>query len=103
MLSAPLTGWRAFPCHRSPSSWSSRCFLTWARATEHENAIHTQARQVLDDARLNLAPRAVDVRLMKGGVRDRLLQTAEEWEADLIVLGARGLSGVGERCLAAFR
>ena len=65
-----------------------------ARAAEHEDAMHAQARQVLDDARLKLAPRAVDVRLTKGNVRDQLLQTAEEWKADLIVLGARGLSGV---------
>jgi nucleotide-binding universal stress UspA family protein len=60
--------------------------------------MHAQARQVLEDARLKLAPRAVDVRLIEGGVRERLLQTAEEWKADLIVLGARGLSGV-ERAL----
>jgi nucleotide-binding universal stress UspA family protein len=56
--------------------------------------MHAQARQVVEDARLTLAPRAVDVRLMEGAVRERLLQTAEEWKADLIVLGARGLSGV---------
>jgi NADPH-dependent 2,4-dienoyl-CoA reductase/sulfur reductase-like enzyme len=30
--SVPLTGWRGFPCQRSPRSWSSRCSLTWARA-----------------------------------------------------------------------
>jgi nucleotide-binding universal stress UspA family protein len=69
-----------------------------SRAAEHKNAMHTQARQVLEDARLTLAPRAVDGQLTEGGVRERLLQTAEEWNADLIVLGARGLSGV-ERAL----
>ena len=69
-----------------------------SRAAEHENAMHVQARQVLEDARLKLAPRAVDVRLIAGGVRERLLQTAEEWKADLIALGARGLGGV-ERAL----
>lgn len=69
-----------------------------SRAAAHANAMHAQARQVLEDARLTLAPRAVDVRLMEGGVRDRLLQIADEWKADLIVLGARGLSGV-ERAL----
>ena len=68
------------------------------RAAEHEKAMHAQARQVLEDARLKLAPRAVDVRLVEGGIRERLLQTAEEWKVDLIVLGARGLSGV-ERAL----
>jgi nucleotide-binding universal stress UspA family protein len=69
-----------------------------SRAAEHENAIRAQASQVLEDARLKLAPRAVDVRLMEGGVRERLLQTAEEWKADLIALGARGLGGL-ERAL----
>src|SRR5687768_17480138 len=69
-----------------------------SRAAEHENAMHAQARQVVDDARLKLAPRAVDVRVMEGGVREALLQAADEWKADLIVLGARGLSGV-ERAL----
>jgi nucleotide-binding universal stress UspA family protein len=68
------------------------------RAPEHQNALHAQARQVVEDARLKLAPAAVDVRLLEGAVRERLLQTAEEWNADLIVLGARGLSGV-ERAL----
>lgn len=57
--------------------------------------MHAQARQVVEDARLKLAPGAVEVRLMEGGVRERLPQTAEEWKADLIVLGARGLSGHG--------
>jgi nucleotide-binding universal stress UspA family protein len=65
-----------------------------SRAAEHENAMHALARQVVEDARLKLVPRAVDVRLMEGEVRERLLHTAEEWKADLIVLGARGLSGV---------
>ena len=97
--SGPLTGWRAFPCQRSPRSWSSRSFLAWARARRStRSAFDAQARQVLEDARLTLAPRAVDVRLTEGVVRERLLQTAEEWKADLIVLGARGLSGV-ERAL----
>ena len=63
-----------------------------SRAAEHEDAMHAQARPVLEDERLKLAPWAVDVRLMKGGVRDLLLQTAEAWEADLLVLGARGLT-----------
>ena len=69
-----------------------------SRAAEHENAMHTQGRQVVGDARVTLARGAVDVRVMEGGVRELLLQTAEEWKADLIVLGARGLSGV-ERAL----
>jgi nucleotide-binding universal stress UspA family protein len=69
-----------------------------SRAAEHKNAMHAQTRQVLEDARLTLAPRAVDVQLTEGGVRERLLETAEEWNADLIVLGARGLSGM-ERAL----
>jgi nucleotide-binding universal stress UspA family protein len=69
-----------------------------SRAAEHENAMRAQAHQVVEDARVKLAPRAVDVRLMDGDVRERLLQTAEEWNADLIVLGARGLGGV-ERAL----
>ena len=69
-----------------------------SRAPKHEEAMHAQALQVVEDARLKLARRAVDVRVMEGGVRELLLQTAVEWKADLIVLGARGLSGV-ERAL----
>jgi nucleotide-binding universal stress UspA family protein len=69
-----------------------------SRAAEHESAIRAQASQVLEDARLKLAPRAVDVRLMEGSVRERLLQAAEDWKADLIALGARGLCGL-ERAL----
>ena len=69
-----------------------------SRAAEHADAVHAQARQVVEDARRRLAPRVVDVVVVEGGVRERLLQTAEEWKADLIVLGARGLSGV-ERVL----
>ena len=68
------------------------------RPAEHVNATQAQARQAVADARLKLAPRAVDVRLMEGDARERLLQAAEEWKADLIVLGAPGLSGV-ERAL----
>jgi hypothetical protein len=54
-----------------------------SRAPEHANAMHAQARQVVEDARLKLAPGAVDVRVMEGSVRERLLQIAEEWKADL--------------------
>ncbi len=69
-----------------------------SRAAEHLKALQAQAREVIEDARSRLAPRAVDERRMEGNVRERLLQTAEEWKADLIVLGARGLTSL-ERAL----
>jgi nucleotide-binding universal stress UspA family protein len=68
------------------------------RAAQHEHAISAQAQQVLEDARRALAPGAVDMRLMEGGVSERLLQAADDWSADLVVLGARGLGRV-ERAL----
>jgi nucleotide-binding universal stress UspA family protein len=64
------------------------------RAAEHEDALHAQAREVVENARSRLAPRPADVRLLEANVREGLLRAAEDWKADMIVLGARGLGGL---------
>lgn len=65
---------------------------------DHDQTLQTHARQVAEEAHAKLGPRAVEVRVLEGQVRDQLLDAAADWGADLVVLGARGLSGL-ERAL----
>lgn len=65
---------------------------------EQHEALHAYARQVAEEAQARLAPRSVDVRVLEGHVRAQVLEAAHDWGADLIILGARGLSGL-ERAL----
>ena len=65
---------------------------------EQHESLSAYARQVAEEAQAKLGPRSVDVRVLEGHVRVQLLEAAQAWEADVIVLGARGLSGL-ERAL----
>jgi nucleotide-binding universal stress UspA family protein len=62
----------------------------------YDRAMVDAARQAADDARARLATRfpAVEVRVVDGDPRVLITQHAEEWHADLIVVGARGLGAV---------
>jgi len=64
----------------------------------HREALQAHARQVADSATRTLAPKSVEAHVVTGDVRAALLQAAEDWRAELIVLGARGLGGL-ERVL----
>ncbi|OGL00901.1 MAG: hypothetical protein A3I14_15905 [Candidatus Rokubacteria bacterium RIFCSPLOWO2_02_FULL_73_56] len=63
---------------------------------EFRAALRAEGRRVLDEARRLLGPRgaAAEARVAEGSARAEILRTAEEWGADLVVLGARGLGGV---------
>ena len=58
--------------------------------------LRKQAEEVVDQARRRLAERWPDVtaRVVEGDARSVILHAAEEEQADLIVLGARGLGAV---------
>ena len=55
-----------------------------------------EGRRVVDEARALLGPRAarVEERVMQGHAKEEIVREAEEWPADLVVVGARGLGGV---------
>lgn len=56
-----------------------------------------EAHAAIDDARAALGRRGlVDGRVIEGEAREAIVATAEQWSADLVVLGARGLSAVKE-------
>ena len=59
-------------------------------------ALRAEGRRVLDEARRLLGPRgaAAEERVGEGSARAEILRAAEDWGADLVVLGARGLGGV---------
>jgi nucleotide-binding universal stress UspA family protein len=61
-----------------------------------QQSIRTEARRVAEAARAALATRfaAADVHVADGDARHVILAAAEEWHADLVVLGARGLGAV---------
>jgi nucleotide-binding universal stress UspA family protein len=63
-------------------------------ATERQARVH-EAHEAIDDAS-RLLGASVESRLAEGDAREALIAAATEWSADLIVLGARGLSGVKE-------
>jgi len=63
---------------------------------EFHAALRAEGRRVLDEARRLLGPRgaAAEERVGEGSARAEILRAAEDWGADLVVLGARGLGGV---------
>jgi nucleotide-binding universal stress UspA family protein len=60
------------------------------------DAALADARRVGDEARRLLGPRGpgAEVRVSEGDPRAEIVRAAEEWEAKLVVVGARGLGGV---------
>jgi len=60
---------------------------------ELQQALRDEARATGETARTLLAPRfpTAEVRVPEGDARDEILREAEEWPAELIVLGARVL------------
>jgi nucleotide-binding universal stress UspA family protein len=61
-----------------------------------QQSMRTEARRVADSARTALTKRfaTADVHVAEGDARHVILAAAEEWHADLVVLGARGLGAV---------
>jgi len=60
---------------------------------ELRDAVLADAHRIISETRTLLAPRwpEAEVRVSEGDPREEILTVAEEWGADLIVLGARGL------------
>ena len=63
---------------------------------EFEASLREAAQQTAETARTALAHRfaETDVQVPEGDAREAILGVAEEWPADLVVLGARGLGAV---------
>ena len=63
---------------------------------EFATALREAAKQAATEARRLLAPRFADsdALVLEGDAREAILRAAEEWSADLIVLGARGLGAL---------
>jgi nucleotide-binding universal stress UspA family protein len=63
---------------------------------EFKGSVLEDARRVVDEARATLAPRGFDLEtdVVIGGPRDEIPRIAREWNADLVVLGARGLGRI---------
>jgi nucleotide-binding universal stress UspA family protein len=61
-----------------------------------QHSMRTEARRIADGARTALTKRfaTADVHVAEGDARHVILGAAEEWPADLVVLGARGLGAV---------
>jgi nucleotide-binding universal stress UspA family protein len=57
--------------------------------------LRTQGQRVVDDCRASLsAPAAIETQVLEGETRDTLVREAHKWGADLVVVGARGLSAL---------
>jgi nucleotide-binding universal stress UspA family protein len=63
---------------------------------EFQASLHHEARAVADGTCAALVDRfrTVETRVLEGDPREELVRAAEEWPADLVVVGARGLSGI---------
>jgi nucleotide-binding universal stress UspA family protein len=70
--------------------------LDVASAPELKRSVLDRAQGVVEDARTALAPRgfAIETDVAMGDPRAEIVRQAEEWRADLVVLGARGLGTV---------
>lgn len=63
---------------------------------EFKGSVLEDARRVVDEARATLARRGFDVEtdVVIGNPKDEISRIAGEWNADLVVLGARGLGRI---------
>jgi nucleotide-binding universal stress UspA family protein len=63
---------------------------------DFKRSVLEDARRVVDEARATLAPRGFDIEtsVVIGSPKDEIPRIAGEWNADLVVLGARGLGRV---------
>ena len=63
---------------------------------DFQASLHREARAVADSSCATLAShfRTVEARVLEGDPREELVRAAEDWRADLVVLGARGLGAV---------
>jgi nucleotide-binding universal stress UspA family protein len=68
---------------------------------EFERALLDDGRRTADEAAARLGPRfgAAEVRVVPGDPREEIVRAAEEWAADLVVVGARGLGAVATALL----
>jgi nucleotide-binding universal stress UspA family protein len=59
-------------------------------------SLREDARRTAEGARAELAPRFAEseAQVLEGDAREAVLRAAQEWPADLVVLGARGLGAV---------
>jgi nucleotide-binding universal stress UspA family protein len=61
----------------------------------YDDAVAAEGRRVVDEARASLAARAaVETAVLEGVARDEIVREARDWDADLVVVGARGLGVV---------
>jgi len=59
------------------------------------DSLLAEGRRVVEEARALLGPRAaVEERVVQGNPKEEIVRAAEEWPADLVVVGGRGLGGV---------
>lgn len=63
---------------------------------EFKSSVLEDARRVVDEARAMLAPRGFEIEtdVVIGSPRDEISRMAREWNADLVVVGARGLGRI---------
>src|SRR5438093_9366362 len=63
---------------------------------EFKAAVLEEVRRVVGDARASLAPRGfgIETDVAVGDAKEEIVRAAEEWRADLVVLGARGLGRI---------
>ena len=63
---------------------------------EFKRSALEDVQRVIDDARASLAPRGfgIETDVAVGDAKEEIVRAAEEWEADLVVLGARGLGRI---------
>jgi len=64
---------------------------------EFKRSVLDEARRIVDGARAALAPRggfAIETDVAVGDPKAEIVRMAEEWGADLVVLGARGLGPI---------
>jgi nucleotide-binding universal stress UspA family protein len=70
--------------------------LDVAPVRDYQASLRQQARGVADGACATLASRfrTIEAHVVDGDPREEIVRAAEEWPADLVVLGARGLTSV---------
>ncbi|HMH52096.1 MAG TPA: universal stress protein [Candidatus Acidoferrum sp.] len=66
--------------------------LDWPGVQAYYDAVAADGHRILDEARASLSPvAAIETALLEGTPGDEIVREAHDWDADLVVVGARGL------------
>ena len=69
--------------------------LDFSGVRAYDDVVAAEGRRIVDEVRASISVgTAVEAAVLEGDPRDEIVREARDWQADLVVVGARGVGGV---------